>query len=99
MSDETLFPTDEEMASISSLADALEVVESAVKALSRSDCNLMSADTICLYMINQLSKDSSEISSLLADAMKSGIIQRRSKNLVGLLKYLHDPDGLALSNE
>ena len=69
--------------------NALKPVKLAVDALCRRDANLLTADTTFVFMLHNLKKQGSELSTQLQNSLLERILQRRT-NLSQVFQYLHD---------
>lgn len=83
--------TQDDFKLISDIGKALKPVQLAVEALCRRDANLVTADTILMFSLNQLHQQDSSVSNKLFEAMKNRIHERRT-DLSKVLQYLHSND-------
>lgn len=74
-----------------SLKNALYPVEVAVKALSRKDANLSTADTIINFMLKKVSELNTDISSSLHKNLSKRVNERINSDVINLVRSLKDP--------
>jgi hypothetical protein len=85
---------DEEFEFLSEINAALTPIRSAVQALCSEDADLLTADTTFKLLFKWLGKQNTPLSQDLLDALRFRYKERRNDVLIGLLRYLHDPDVL-----
>lgn len=79
---------EEELNVASEIVVALKPVRAAVEALCRRDSNILTADAILSFTMNQLQQQNTKLSMELFNSLQIRILERRT-NLSGVLKYLH----------
>lgn len=70
------------------MVEALKVVKAVVEALCRRDANLLTADAILAFTMNELQKQNTGLSIALYNSLEERISERRS-DMSGVIKYLH----------
>ena len=85
---------DEKLEMVKQMAIVLKPVKLANEALRRRDATRISAEGILKFMFTQLDKQDSEFSRNICNRIRERIGQRRDKDVVSLLQYLHNPDTL-----
>lgn len=80
-----------ELKTISDIVETLKPVQLAVEALCRRDSNLVTADAIIIFALEQLHKQTNELSRKLFNVLKTRISERRT-DLSSVLQYLHSGD-------
>lgn len=88
---------EEELTIVSEIVEALKPVKAAVEALCRRDANLLTADAILSFAMNQLQQQNTGLSIALFNALEKRISERRT-DLTGVLKYLHTGSFSNLNN-
>lgn len=86
--DDDLDIEEHELRIVSEMVEALKPVKAAVEALCRRDANLLTADAILSFTMNELQNQNTGLSMALYNALEERILERRT-DLSGVLKYLH----------
>ena len=73
------------------LISVLQPVRVAVETLCCEDANLLTSDVTLKFMLDELSRQNSELSNVLKDELIKRITERRCK-YSDVLQFLHDPD-------
>ncbi len=88
-----LFLEEDELESLVSLKESLDLIEVGVLALGRRDTSLSKADKIFEFLLANLQQQTTVIGHKLFEAVKLRIEERRDPSISGLLLFLEDPDG------
>ena len=67
----------------------MEPVELAVNELSKSDSNLLKADSIFMYVFKRLTGIDTKLSLELLECLKRRVNERRNKDLVSLQYFFY----------
>jgi hypothetical protein len=87
------FPSHSECEALSDVVEALDIIESGTKELSKDSSSLHTADLVFEYMLHKLEGLSSPIGHELFLSVKKRILERRKVTLSGLLGMLEEAAG------
>ncbi len=87
------FPSEEELAVLSGVVEALEIVEEGSLELSKDECDLAKADITFKFLLEELSALTSSVGRSLFKAVDKRVQERRKKTMAALLLFLRDPGG------
>ncbi len=87
------FPNQDELALLSNIVEALEIVEEGSLELGKDDSDLEKADITFKFMLEELGSLTTPVGRETFSAVKKRISERRKKNLTALLCFLKDPGG------
>ncbi len=83
--------TDRELSKVKELSDALAPFKVAVEALSSRDADLLLSEKVIAFTLKKLRELDSDVSKELTEKFETRINERRSSELIHLLKYLKNP--------
>lgn len=88
---ENLMLSDDELTVIENLAKSLELIVLGSEMICRREATLLTADDTLKFMVKELDVQDCYLAKDLKNALIERICQRRKKDLVGLLKFLDNP--------
>lgn len=83
----------------SNILKTLEPIQLTIESLSRKDATLLSAEGALKFLFQELEQNESELSQEMLERIKFEIDIRRNSVLVGLLKYLTNPQQVPEDND
>ena len=83
--------SDQEIAAISSIVEALNPIKIALKALCRRDTNLITAEATIKFLLEDIQKSNTHYHTLILEALSQRMVQERYTEVSAILQYLHNP--------
>ena len=88
----TVTLNDNDVALLKNLVEVLSPIRTALIEISKRGFNLIQADAAYEFIFNSLETNQTSLSNAMLQAVKKRLLERRNSDLIGLLKYLHDPE-------
>ena len=82
--------TEIEWEEVRNIVNVLKPLEIVIKELSTRDSSLLKAESSFIFIMNQI-KGKDRLSVTLRKSLKERFLDRRQKDVVSLLRYLHNP--------
>ena len=82
--------TEMEWEEVRNIVNVLKPLEIVIKELSTRDSSLLKAESSFIFIMNQI-KGKDRLSVTLRKSLKERFLDRRQKDVVSLLRYLHNP--------
>ena len=74
------------------LVQVLSPIKTVVESMCRADADLLEAEVAIKELFKELESNGSPLALKILDLLKIEIGKRWHRKIVGLLKYLHDPE-------
>ena len=84
--------SDTEIALLNNIVETLKPLKLCLEALCRRDATLLSADGILKFLMDELNRHNSPLSTELRDAVYRRVKDRRNSLLFDLMSYLNNPN-------
>lgn len=92
ISAELEFPlSDADLTKVNEVCEALNPVKFAIEMLSKNEADLLYADQMLQFVIQELSDQNSEIAQEIKEAFIKRVLARRLNKVVHLMEYLENP--------
>ncbi|KAI6658311.1 hypothetical protein LOD99_15580 [Oopsacas minuta] len=83
--------TDQEIAAISSIVEALNPIKIALEALCRRDTSLITTEATIKFLLEDIQKSNTHYHAQILEALSQRMVQERYTEVSAILQYLHNP--------
>ena len=88
---EDIYLSDQEIAVMSSIVEALNPIKIALEALCRRDTNLITAEATVKFLLEDIQKSNTHYHAQILEALSQRMVQERYTEVSVILQYLHNP--------
>ncbi|KAI6658832.1 hypothetical protein LOD99_15157 [Oopsacas minuta] len=83
--------SDQEIAAISSIVEALNPIKIALETICRRDTNLITTEATIKFLLEDIQKSNTNYHAQILEALSQRMVQERYTEVSAILQYLHNP--------